>query len=94
MRIFPVYFRVGFYGPKAEELQGKEFIYKVPGETRLGHIQAHLKEKHAKKVGGVLDDVLILQVGTTRHDTTHDPMSHAHTTQHDTTHMTHGREVC
>lgn len=61
VRIFPVYFRVGFYGPKAAELQGKEFIYKVPGETRLGHIQTDLREKHAKKVGGVVDDICIMQ---------------------------------
>lgn len=61
VRIFPVYFRVGFYGPKAQELEGREFIYKLPGETRLGHIQTALKEQHAKKVGGILDDVIIIQ---------------------------------
>jgi len=61
VRIFPVYFRVGFYGPKFEELQNKEFIYRLPGETRLGHIQTQLKEKHAKKVGGDLENICILQ---------------------------------
>ena len=43
MRVFPAYFRVGFYGPKFGELDGKEFIYKVPGQIKLGHIQNQLK---------------------------------------------------
>ncbi|KAL6049946.1 RasGEF domain-containing protein [Balamuthia mandrillaris] len=61
LRIFPTYFRVGFYGRRFEDLDGREFIYRVPGETRLGHIQNQLKQKHCSKVGGNLDNVVILQ---------------------------------
>jgi hypothetical protein len=61
VRIFPTYYRVGFYGPRFEELANKEFIYRVPGHVKLGHIQTQLKEKHANRVDGDTERVVIMQ---------------------------------
>ena len=43
--MFPVYYRVGYYGSKFEELDGKEFVYRLPGHTKLGHMQTQLKAR-------------------------------------------------
>lgn len=41
-RVPDSYYRVGFYGSKFEELDGKEFIYKEKKITRLGEITERL----------------------------------------------------
>jgi len=60
VRIFPVYYRVGFYGKKFEELNGKKFIYKVAGTTKLGHMQNILKEQHLHRLSDE-NDLVFLQ---------------------------------
>ncbi len=37
------FYRVGFYGPDFDELDGQEFIYKEPKITRLGEITERLE---------------------------------------------------
>jgi len=61
VRVFPVYYRVGYYGSEFKELDGKQFVYRLPGHTKLGHIQNQLKEKHKGRVGGDPENVVILQ---------------------------------
>eukprot|EP01121_Diplochlamys_sp_Union-15-3_P013066 TRINITY_DN4009_c0_g1_i1.p1 TRINITY_DN4009_c0_g1~~TRINITY_DN4009_c0_g1_i1.p1 ORF type:complete len:676 (+),score=104.11 TRINITY_DN4009_c0_g1_i1:186-2030(+) len=48
-RLFECYYRVGFYGPDFEELNGKEFIYKEPPLTKLGEITESLTHIFNKK---------------------------------------------
>lgn len=47
--MFPVYYRVGYYGSKFEELDGKEFVYRLPGHTKLGHMQTQLKARRSTR---------------------------------------------
>eukprot|EP01087_Luapelamoeba_hula_P015415 TRINITY_DN4603_c0_g1_i1.p1 TRINITY_DN4603_c0_g1~~TRINITY_DN4603_c0_g1_i1.p1 ORF type:complete len:2339 (+),score=482.98 TRINITY_DN4603_c0_g1_i1:7388-14404(+) len=61
VRIFPAYYRVAFFGARFQELQGKSFIYKTSGQTKLGHVQTLLKKQHSKRAGGNVDDINILQ---------------------------------
>lgn len=42
-RVFGTYFRVGFYGPKFDDLDGTEFIYKEPTLTKLPEIFSRLE---------------------------------------------------
>ncbi|ELR23197.1 uncharacterized protein ACA1_067810 [Acanthamoeba castellanii str. Neff] len=49
VRVFPVYYRVGYYGSKFEELDGKEFVYRLPGHTKLGHMQTQLKARRSTR---------------------------------------------
>lgn len=37
------YYRVGFYGSKFEDLNGKEFVYKEPKATHLFDLKERLK---------------------------------------------------
>ena len=50
-RLFGSYYRVGFYGKKFGDLNGKEFVYKEPKITRLGEIQDRLLALYGRKLG-------------------------------------------
>ena len=51
-RLFGTYFRVGFYGERFAELNGKEFVYKQPGITKLVEIANRLESFYARKFSG------------------------------------------
>lgn len=42
-RVFGTYFRVGFYGPKFDDLDQEEFVYKEPTLTKLPEIFSRLE---------------------------------------------------
>uniref|UniRef100_A0A0X3PF35 Dedicator of cytokinesis protein 6 n=1 Tax=Schistocephalus solidus TaxID=70667 RepID=A0A0X3PF35_SCHSO len=50
-RLCSSYFRVGFYGQKFEELNGREFVYKETPLTKLPEVTARLKEYYDKRFG-------------------------------------------
>lgn len=50
-RLFGSYYRVGFYGKRFGDLNGKEFVYKEPKITRLGEIQDRLIALYSRKLG-------------------------------------------
>ncbi|KYR03085.1 DOCK family protein [Tieghemostelium lacteum] len=50
-RMLGRYYRVGFYGLKFDELNGKEFIYKEPKLTHLFALSDRLKTFYSKKFG-------------------------------------------
>jgi hypothetical protein len=50
-RLFGSYYRVGFYGARYGDLNGKEFVYKEPKITRLGEIQDRLMTLYSRKLG-------------------------------------------
>jgi len=50
-RFFGSYYRVAFFGSKFEELDGKEYIYKEPGLTKLGEITNRLKAFYETRMG-------------------------------------------
>lgn len=54
------YYRVMLHGKKFEELDGKEFIYKKSSKDNLSVIQNSLREAFASRVGGVVDNVVVL----------------------------------
>lgn len=49
-RIFPVYFRVAFYGSKWEHLDGKQFIYKKSPKFSLSTFKKQLEEQYKARV--------------------------------------------
>jgi len=51
-RIFGKYYRVGFYSPRFGELDGKEFVYKLPKLTHLYELSGRLKEFYGKTLSG------------------------------------------
>nr|VZI45604.1 unnamed protein product [Spirometra erinaceieuropaei] len=50
-RLCSSYFRVGFYGRKFDELDGREFVYKETPLTKLSEVTARLKEYYDKRFG-------------------------------------------
>jgi hypothetical protein len=50
-RMLGTYFRIGFYGHRFEELNGKEFIYKEPKSTHLFELSERLKTMYGKRFG-------------------------------------------
>lgn len=50
-RLFPLYYRVAFYGKKLEEMNGAEFIYKEPGGVRLAEFKEKMEAQFRKKYG-------------------------------------------
>ncbi|XP_034548107.1 dedicator of cytokinesis protein 8 isoform X1 [Notolabrus celidotus] len=50
-RMFGTYFRVGFYGAKFGDLDGREFIYKEPGITHLPEISHRLENFYSQCFG-------------------------------------------
>jgi DHR-2, Lobe A/DHR-2, Lobe B/DHR-2, Lobe C len=51
-RIFGKYYRVGFYSDKFGELDGKEFVYKLPKLTHLYELSGRLKEFYGRALLG------------------------------------------
>uniref|UniRef100_A0A3Q3MR76 Dedicator of cytokinesis 8 n=1 Tax=Labrus bergylta TaxID=56723 RepID=A0A3Q3MR76_9LABR len=56
-RMFGTYFRVGFYGAKFGDLDGREFIYKEPGITHLPEISHRLENFYNQCFG---EDTLVM----------------------------------
>ncbi|XP_074525840.1 dedicator of cytokinesis protein 8 [Halichoeres trimaculatus] len=56
-RMFGTYFRVGFYGAKFGDLDGREFIYKEPGITHLPEISHRLENFYGQCFG---EDTLVM----------------------------------
>ena len=54
------YYRVMLHGKRFEELDGKEFIYKKPSKDNLSVIQNSLRDAFAGRVGGSVDNVLVV----------------------------------
>jgi hypothetical protein len=50
-RLFGSFYRVGFYGNRFGDLNGKEYVYKEPKITRLGEIQERLLTLYSRKLG-------------------------------------------
>ncbi|OQR75674.1 dedicator of cytokinesis protein 7-like [Tropilaelaps mercedesae] len=50
-RHFGTYFRVGFYGPKLNDMHAMEFIYKERSLTKLPEISSRLETLYAKRFG-------------------------------------------
>jgi hypothetical protein len=59
LRLFSRFYRVGFYGPLTEELDGKEFIYKRDQKVNLAVVQQQLKDIFSKKAKGV-ENIIVL----------------------------------
>jgi len=51
-KVFALYYRVAFYGKRAERLMGREFIYKRPPTCQLNVFQQEIMNYAASKVGG------------------------------------------
>ena len=60
-RLFGKYYRVGFYGAKFGDLDGKEFVYKEPLLTHLYELKDRLLEVYAKEYGH--DNVCVVEHG-------------------------------
>ncbi|EGC37649.1 hypothetical protein DICPUDRAFT_149722 [Dictyostelium purpureum] len=58
-RFFSRFYRVGFFGKKFEELDGKEFIYKKPHKCNISTIQNQLKSNLQEKFGENEDITMI-----------------------------------
>ncbi|KYR00713.1 DOCK family protein [Tieghemostelium lacteum] len=50
-RIFSRYYRVGFYGKKLEEQDGKEYIYKKPHSVSVSAVQSKITQNLQEKFG-------------------------------------------
>eukprot|EP01137_Pigoraptor_chileana_P018685 Opistho-2@78585 len=57
-RLLGSYFRVGFYGAKLGELDGKEFIYKEPKITHLSEISLRLQGFYRKVFGDKFFEII------------------------------------
>jgi len=62
-RLFPVYYRVGFYGDKWGDLNRREYIYKESAMVRLADFTQRLKDQYGRKYGE--DKVQVLSNSTT-----------------------------
>eukprot|EP01104_Vermistella_antarctica_P003930 TRINITY_DN1431_c0_g1_i1.p1 TRINITY_DN1431_c0_g1~~TRINITY_DN1431_c0_g1_i1.p1 ORF type:complete len:2060 (+),score=630.15 TRINITY_DN1431_c0_g1_i1:204-6383(+) len=60
LRLLSRYYRVGFYGKLAEDLDGKEFIYREPSKVNLPVMATRLKEIFTRTVGGDADKMVLL----------------------------------
>jgi len=58
-RLFSRYYRIGFYGSKFEELDGKEYIYRKPHESGLSLIQNQIKNNLQEKFGNTQEIVML-----------------------------------
>ncbi|KAF2072984.1 hypothetical protein CYY_005696 [Polysphondylium violaceum] len=65
-RLFSRYYRIGFYGSKYEELDGKEYIYRKPHEAGLSLIQNQIKNNLQEKFGQSQE---IIMLGNAKVDT-------------------------
>ncbi|KAM9965179.1 hypothetical protein ACTFIW_004986 [Dictyostelium discoideum] len=63
-RMLGSYYRVGLYGKRFEEMNGKEFIYKEPKITRLVEIKDRLKSLYSKKLSVPEDSIVIIEGST------------------------------
>jgi transposase len=54
-RLYPVYYRVGFYGTLWEDLNQKEFIYKMSTKFNLSAFKKHLLDQYTKKFGNKVE---------------------------------------
>jgi len=54
-RLYPVYYRVGFYGALWEDLNQKEFIYKMSAKYNLSAFKKHLLDQYSKKFGNKVE---------------------------------------
>ncbi|EGG25220.1 DOCK family protein [Cavenderia fasciculata] len=54
-RMLGRYYRVGFYGRKFEDLDGKEFVYKEPKLTHLFSLAERLKTFYREKLGETIN---------------------------------------
>ena len=59
-RVFPTYYRVGFYGQRFGDLDGEEFVYKEPALTKLPEIADRLGKFYENKFGQ--DNLIIIRV--------------------------------
>ncbi|PRP78369.1 dedicator of cytokinesis 9, partial [Planoprotostelium fungivorum] len=50
-RLFPLYYRVAFYGTKLQELNGQEYIYKEPGGLRLAEFKEKIERQFKNRFG-------------------------------------------
>lgn len=60
-RLFGKFYRVGFYGSKFGDLDGKEFVYKEPLLTHLYELKDRLVETYSKEFGS--DSVSVVDHG-------------------------------
>ncbi|EGG18916.1 DOCK family protein [Cavenderia fasciculata] len=61
IRLQSKYYRIAFYGPKFEDLNNKEFIYKKPPECLLKHITTQITQQILDKFAGAIEkDAIVL----------------------------------
>jgi hypothetical protein len=54
-RFYPLYYRVGFYGSLWEDLNGKEFIYKMSTKYNLPNFKKYLLDQYSRKFGSKVE---------------------------------------